>query len=131
MVQLEYSRERLDFDSWHQLARDDPDAFEALRRTYINSYISQASTDMVRTRLSRLQWRIDRERELSATPMAACIRLNAMMWDSFAGEQGLTKTLQHVSYAPSLSLNKAKVFQIKSDEWLEITLLKFILFLWY
>ena len=115
MVQLEYSCESLDFDSWQRLAKDDPDAFEAQRRAYIDDYISQASTEGARTRLSRLQWRIDRERELSATPMAACTRLNQLMWDSFAGERGLRKTLQHVSYGPSVNLNRAEILPLKSD----------------
>lgn len=115
MLQSKYTRERLDFDSWQKLAKEDPEAFEELRQAFIGDYIAQASTTTVRTRLSRMQWRIDRERELSANPIAACVRINSMMWESFAGEQGLADVLQQVSYSPVMDNKKAKLIPLKRD----------------
>lgn len=80
--------ETMDFDAWVALARQDPAAFEALRQDLIDGFISQAGPAQQR-RLRCLQWRVDLERKRASNPMAACIRLNQMMWDSFVGENGL------------------------------------------
>jgi hypothetical protein len=42
-----------------------------------------------RERLRRLQWRIDQERRLARTPLAACIRISRMMWRAVLGPNGL------------------------------------------
>ena len=42
-----------------------------------------------RERLRRLQWRIDQERRLARTPMAACLRISRMMWRAVLGPGGL------------------------------------------
>ena len=85
---------KLDFDTAMRLAREDPQAFEAYRREAIDAFIGQAPARN-RERLRRLQWRIDQERRRSGNPLSACVRLYDMMWDSFAGEQGLVSHLQH------------------------------------
>lgn len=78
----------IDFDSWAELARTDPDAFEARRLAAIDALIASAP-EANRERLRCLQWRIDQERRLARTPMAACIRISRMMWRSVLGENGL------------------------------------------
>ena len=81
------------FDSWAQLAQQDPDEFESKRKAYIQQYIEELPLER-RERMQRLQWRIDMERQRASNPMSACLRLYQMMWDSFAGELGLINTLK-------------------------------------
>jgi hypothetical protein len=50
--------------------------------------------------MRKLQWRIDRERDLSKNPMAACIKLSQMMWDAVLGEQGLLETIKGARLEP-------------------------------
>lgn len=86
-------RQEFDFDAWAELARRDPDAFEQLRAATIEHLLQQVPAER-RQRLQGLQWRIDRTRELSSNPMAACIRISQMMWDSLLGPGGLLEALE-------------------------------------
>ncbi|MBI3562400.1 MAG: DUF3135 domain-containing protein [Gammaproteobacteria bacterium] len=80
---LQSSRTTLpDFETWMTLAKEDPVRFEALRLETIDEFIAQVPEDK-RLQLRRLQWRIDRVRERAGTPLAACVALSRMMWDSF------------------------------------------------
>ncbi len=81
-----------DFDHWRQLAEQDPAAFEALRRRILDEAIS-AAPGRRQERLRRLQWRIDQTRRTAANPLAACLRISAMMWESVSGPQGLVRTM--------------------------------------
>lgn len=81
-----------DFDEWSALARTDPQAFETRRLALIEDYLGQFPTPEQR-RLRGLQFRIDMERRRARTPMAACLRLSAMMWDSLLGSHGLKQAL--------------------------------------
>jgi hypothetical protein len=85
--------EKLDWSTAMRLAQNDPEAFERCRRHAIDALIDQASEDQ-RHRLRCLQWRIDMVRERSANPIAACIGIYRMMWDSFAGDHGLIAAIQ-------------------------------------
>jgi len=76
------------FDTWCQMARDDPEGFESMRLAAIEAVIAEAP-EANRERLRRLQWRIDQERRLAPTPMAACLRISRMMWQSLLGPNGL------------------------------------------
>ncbi len=82
-----------DFADWVELAENDPAAFEKLRLAAIESYIESVPHEH-QQRLRRLQWRIDQERRLARTPMAACLRLSRMMWDSLLGQGGLRERLE-------------------------------------
>lgn len=81
-----------DFDHWSRLAILDPEAFEARRHALIEDLIQRAPPHR-QPRLRGLQWRIDRVRERSGTPLAACIRISEMMWESLLGEGGLRDSL--------------------------------------
>jgi len=81
-------RAEMNFDTWSEMARDDPEAFESMRRAAIEAVIAQAP-EANRERLRRLQWRIDQERRLAPTPMAACLRISRMMWSAVLGPNGL------------------------------------------
>jgi len=71
-----------DFETLSGLAQTDPGSFETLRQQTIDRAIERAPEEC-RQRLRRLQWRIDRVRETSRTPLAACILISDMMWNSF------------------------------------------------
>lgn len=82
----------INFEQWRALASQDPEGFEARRLELIEAVIGTASQRCQR-RLRGLQWRIDLLRARSANPLAACVSLSNMMWDSFAGEGGLVQAL--------------------------------------
>lgn len=90
---MEPRPESFDFDSWHHLARRDPGAFESRRQEAIEAFMARQAPER-RERLRRLQWRIDRERERSSTPLGACHRISDLMWRSFAGRGGLVDQLE-------------------------------------
>lgn len=85
----------INFDQWAHLAVSDPAAFEIQRRQIMDAVISQAPVER-QQRLRCLQWRIDRVRDLSQTPMAACLQLSRMMWDSVVGPGGLLDSFQEL-----------------------------------
>ncbi|MCB1725101.1 MAG: DUF3135 domain-containing protein [Chromatiaceae bacterium] len=80
----------IDFDTWAEVARTDPAAFEAMRLKAIEDVIESAP-EHNRERLRRLQWRIDQERRLARTPIAACMRISRMMWRAVLGPNGLNE----------------------------------------
>jgi len=78
----------IDFDTWSAMAREDPETFESMRLAAIEAAIASAPQSN-RQRLRCLQWRIDQERRLARTPMAACLRISRMMWRTVLGPGGL------------------------------------------
>jgi hypothetical protein len=85
-------RQSMDFEQWRKMASQDPEGFEKMRREMVEELIERSSA-IRQQRLRGLQWRIDQVRVHSPNPMAACISLSSMMWESFAGEEGLADTL--------------------------------------
>ncbi len=85
-----------DFDEWATLARTDPAGFEARRFALIENYLRQFPPPG-QHRLRGLQFRIDMERRRARTPMAACLKLSAMMWDSLLGSRGLKSALEQLA----------------------------------
>ena len=81
-----------DFDEWAALARSNPTEFEARRQALLDDYLRQFA-DADQRRLRGLQFRIDMERRRARTPLAGCIRLSSMMWDSVVGPNGLRNAL--------------------------------------
>lgn len=74
-------KRKFDFDMWSELSQNDPDAFEKLREQTVSQHIG--SMDRGRQdRLRCLQWKVDRVREQQKTPIAACVAISDMMWDS-------------------------------------------------
>ncbi len=84
-----------DFDDWAEMARRDPEQFEARREELIRRQIEQASAAS-RQRMTGLQWRIDCMRRKAGTPLAACMAISGMMWDSMLGENGLIEQIQQL-----------------------------------
>lgn len=73
--------EALDFEFWMQLAKEDPESFERRRQERVAQLIEQAPSEQ-RRRLQGLQWQIDQARKLANGPIAACMAISNMMWDS-------------------------------------------------
>jgi hypothetical protein len=73
-----------EFDVLVDMARNDPQGLETLRRSLTNAVITTASTEAARRRLHGLQFRIDMERRRASTPLAAAVRLSNMMCESLA-----------------------------------------------
>lgn len=65
-----------------QLARDDPEAYEALRRELIDDLIERAP-DEIKPRLRGLQFRIDGVRRCSRSAIGATMKVYTLMWESF------------------------------------------------
>ena len=81
-----------DFDEWSRLAKTDPAAFETRRLALIEAYLHRFPPQPQR-RLRGVQFRIDMERRRARTPMAGCLKLSAMMWESLLGDRGLKAAL--------------------------------------
>jgi uncharacterized protein YecE (DUF72 family) len=71
----------VDFDEMLALAQQDPESFEEKRLEYIEAFLDKIPEEKQR-RLRGLQWQIDQTRRLARTPMASCIAISNMMWDS-------------------------------------------------
>jgi hypothetical protein len=107
-MQQTHNTPAFDFDTWAALARQDLQAFELKRTSAIEAVINSAPRRN-RLRLRRLQWKLDRIRQTSATPLAACVRMNAMLWDSVAGEDGLLARLQQGPIPADRPCHSAKI----------------------
>ncbi len=81
-----------DFEKWSSLASTDPEAFEQHRKQVINNFIQDLPEEK-QQRMRCLQWRVDSVRRLAKTPLAACIEISNMMWDSIKGKNGLLEAL--------------------------------------
>lgn len=64
-----------------KLAKEDPIALEALRQREIEALIDSAPANTQR-RLRGLQFQIDAKRRASKNPMAACVAISQMMFNS-------------------------------------------------
>jgi len=72
------------FEVLVDMARNDPEGLETLRRSLTNAVIATASTDAAKRRLKGLQFRVDLERRRASTPLLATIRISEMMCRSLA-----------------------------------------------
>ena len=85
-----------DFDAWAALAQKDPQAFEKQRRQVLEAVILDAPAEK-QPQLRRTQWKLDQIRRSSATPLAACLRMQRLLWENVVGEGGLLEHLQRLS----------------------------------
>ncbi|MGQ0658553.1 MAG: DUF3135 domain-containing protein [Chromatiales bacterium] len=83
------------FEYWRRLAAEDPVGFESARVRAVTALIESAPPESKR-HLQGVQWRIDRLRERAPNPMAACLRLSGLMWESLLGKDGLLDTLKRL-----------------------------------
>ena len=84
-----------DFDQWVRLAQEDPDRFEEIRQKKIDGIIESVPEEF-RNRIRGLQWQIDQMRQTAKNPMASCIKITTMMWDTVLGDDGLVKSIENL-----------------------------------
>ena len=101
-----------DFDAWAELARSDPQAFEIKRKDAIEDVINSAPR-RTHQQLRQLQWKLDRIRDTSATPLAACIRMQELLWESVLGEDGLLDRLQGLSMTLKQPRSNATIVEFR------------------
>ena len=65
-----------------QLAQDDPQAYETLRREVIEGFIDSAP-EGIKFRLRGIQFRVDSVRRLSRSTLGSTLRVYTLMWESF------------------------------------------------
>lgn len=70
--------EKPPFDELAELARSDPEAFEALRRRLVESHIARSPVEQ-KLKLQRMQFRINGVLKRSSNPVHACILLQSML----------------------------------------------------
>ena len=66
-----------------------------------------------------MPWRIEQERKRASSPIAACVKLYRMMWESYAGECGLIDTIQNAhnsSHGIESLQPKAKVLSFSRED---------------
>ncbi|MCF6256262.1 MAG: DUF3135 domain-containing protein [Gammaproteobacteria bacterium] len=95
----------VDFDEMLALAKTDPATFEARRAEYIESFLTSVPAEK-QTRLRGLQWQIDQTRQLARTPMASCLAISNMMWDSLHLLGDHQRELVGLSTGQSISTKK-------------------------
>lgn len=93
---MKHENIELNFDFWSNMAHRNPDSFEDMRVLVINEFIDSVPMEKQES-LRRLQWRIDQERRLTRTPMAACLIISRMMWDTVLGDGGMIDHMQDLS----------------------------------
>ncbi|ADE15767.1 hypothetical protein Nhal_2691 [Nitrosococcus halophilus Nc 4] len=101
-----------DFDYWMLLAKEDPEEFEHQRRAIIEQTLTQAP-EHLQTRLKRLQWRIDMERQQCRNPLVSAARLYAMMWERIYAEYGLLDAPHKLGYALAEMRRTGQTFREK------------------
>lgn len=69
-------------DDLSRLARDDPPAFEELRRKLIDNLIDNAA-EKTKPRLRGIQFQVDCLRRLSRSALGSTVRIYDLMWKSF------------------------------------------------
>lgn len=94
----------IDFEAWSKLAKRDPETFENLRTRMLDACIARASEER-QQRLRCLQWRINQVRNSASNPMAACISISDMMWETFTdlgkAYRNLEKRREHKKHEPA------------------------------
>jgi len=108
------------FDEWCELSKNDPESFESRRQESIDELISNASEDK-QQRLRCLQWKIDRVRDKMPTPLAACVAISDLMWDSLDRLNRLYNDCDDMTTVKDgkrvlKSLNSAKIFRFTSKQ---------------
>jgi len=70
------------FDVLMELARNNPEKLEEIRQQMSAEILADA-TPSVRAKLEGLNFRIDMERQRCKNPLQSCMRITALMHDSF------------------------------------------------
>ena len=96
-----------DFDEWVNLAKNDPEEFEAKRLRKIETFFNSVPAER-QQRLKGLQWQVDQARKLAHSPMASCIAISTMMLDSVSRLSEHQYELVNITLKQGLQKNKPK-----------------------
>ncbi|VAX12100.1 hypothetical protein MNBD_GAMMA24-323 [hydrothermal vent metagenome] len=105
-LQLEDAFGNIDFDHWSEIARTDPETFEAMRTKIIRSCIDSAPQDQ-QQRMRGLQWQVDCLRAQSRNPLSACLKISRMMWDTLQKLGDVSRDLTRPEQAETKSKSTA------------------------
>ncbi len=82
------NRDLPSFDELKALAKENPEALEALRQEHVNDIINNAP-EAEQACLKGLQFQIDAHRQIhNESPMGSCMKISEMMHESFAELRG-------------------------------------------
>jgi len=111
------------FDVLKKMAESDPEGLEQLRQQYVNEIIDTAP-EKARRKLRGLQFQIDAQRQIHTTPLAACIKISQMMYESFSElrfmlngtieEKSLRLVGAETAPVASVSIEPAKILDFQS-----------------
>lgn len=101
------------FEALRELAQNDPDQLEQLKSELIDELISNAAPNTQR-RLKGLQFQIEMERRRAQNPMAACVKISAMMHDSLSELSSMLRAQSNPSYVHSPAA-KARVISLHRE----------------
>lgn len=101
------SSELPNFDELLKLAQENPEELEALRKRLCDNLIQNAP-QKYRRRLRGLQFQIDMERQKAKTPMAACLKISAMMHESFRSLRDALNEAQGIQAGNLTAINRSK-----------------------
>jgi len=85
-----------DFNEWAELAKNDPEAFEAKRKEVIAEVIDGAP-EKERAALNRLQWKIDAQRRIAKNPLDSCVRIYCLLLENVYKEGGFIDAITSLS----------------------------------
>lgn len=98
------------FESLVEIARDNPEQLDELRRAYTQANINSAPKHL-RQRLRGLQFTIDSTLQSAKNPVARCVKLSRLLHESF--DQLHWVLTEPVSYLDTSSSTTAKVVPLK------------------
>lgn len=90
-----------DFDSWAEIAKTDPEKFEAHRQKMLDDFF-ELIPESRQQRMRGLQFQVDMECQRAKTPLAACIKISTMMWDNISKENGLMDAFKALTQGTEL-----------------------------
>ncbi len=103
------------FDVLMDLARNNPEQLENIRQSMSEEIIQDASP-RIRHKLEGINFKVDMERQRSKTPLQSCIRVAALMHDSFSQMREELDTLFQPAPAPYLANPKALTDDVTDDD---------------
>lgn len=97
-------------DTLIELATNQPEELERIRRAQIERLINSAPAHLQR-RLRGLQFQIDAKRSLHNNPMGACVMLSKMMFDSLSQLNSVLHNIKSGDVEPPKAAKQAAILR--------------------
>lgn len=106
-----------DFDTMKRMAEEKPEQLEQLRQELAEDIYQQAPAEQ-RRQLRGLQFKIDMAMRLEKNQMARCVKISAMMHDSFAQLNTYLNTLGEIPSSSTINriYDKARFRQAQNPK---------------